>query len=169
MWWIPAAGTSQPKAKLRPSATPTRSAPASPGHTDGRLRQAGDDGCGRARPGHRSGRDGEEAGLYYVGDRRRFVSAVIIPDFHVLTMRLQASEDTDWQTLVTREDVRRLFGENVESVNADLPDYESIRKFVLLPTELSIASGELTPSLKVKRRVVMEKWGPLINELYAGE
>ena len=65
--------------------------------------------------------------------------------------------------------MRRLFGEIVESVNADLPDYESIRKFVLLPTELSIASGELTPSLKVKRRVVMEKWGPLINELYAGE
>ena len=57
----------------------------------------------------------------------------------------------------------------VESVNADLPNYETIRKFVLLPTELSIESGELTPSLKVKRRVVMEKWGHLISELYAGE
>ena len=104
-----------------------------------------------------------------VGDRRRFVSVVIVPDFHVLTTRLQVSVDTDWQTLVTREDVRRLFGGIVESVNADLPNYESIRKFVLLPTELSIESGELTPSLKVKRRVVMEKWGHLISELYAGE
>ncbi len=73
------------------------------------------------------------------------------------------------------EDVRRDKSESeanmvVESViaktNLDLPRFEQIKKFRLLPHDLSEASGELTPTLKVKRRVINEKFGYLIDEMY---
>ena len=56
---------------------------------------------------------------------------------------------------------------DVAKLTASLADYERIRKVALLPDELTIDNGELTPTLKVKRRVIDEKFGQLINELYS--
>ena len=64
--------------------------------------------------------------------------------------------------------MRALYQAELDRVNADLARFEQIKRFALLDRELSQEAGELTPSLKVKRKVVMESFAPLINELYAG-
>ena len=74
--------------------------------------------------------------------------------------------EIDPATLVVRDDVRALFEVAIGHVNAELPRYEQIKNFELLPTEFSVASGELTPTLKVRRRVVVEKYQGVIEGLY---
>jgi long-chain acyl-CoA synthetase len=54
----------------------------------------------------------------------------------------------------------------VTALTSELSDYERIRRVGLLPEELTIDSGELTPTLKVKRRIIDEKFGRMIDELY---
>ena len=56
---------------------------------------------------------------------------------------------------------------DVASLTSELADYERIRRIALLPNEFTIDNGELTPTLKVKRRVIDEKFGELIEELYS--
>ena len=102
-----------------------------------------------------------------VGDRRQFISAVIVPDFAALAAKLRTSGETDRRTVIQRADVLMFFDGIVEEVNASRPRHEQIRKFALLPTEFSVTTGELTPTLKVKRRVVGEKWNEVIDALYA--
>ena len=62
---------------------------------------------------------------------------------------------------------RRHLEQQVETVNASLARYETIKKFVILPAELSIETGELTPTMKLKRRVVTQKYAAEIDSLYA--
>ena len=102
-----------------------------------------------------------------IGDRRPFVSALIMPDFAALAATLGEPADADRAALAARADVRSRFDGIVEAVNADLPPHEQVRQHALVPAELSIATGELTPTLKVKRRVVAEKWRDDIEALYA--
>ena len=64
--------------------------------------------------------------------------------------------------------VRTLFQEIVDEVNADLAQYEKIKRFDCLPDDFSIDSGELTPTMKVKRRVVEKNYSEVIDALYAG-
>ena len=73
----------------------------------------------------------------------------------------------DRAELVKREDVVGLYEEIVDGLNRELAQYERIKRFALLPKEFSIESGELTPTLKVKRKVVEERWRETIKELYA--
>lgn len=102
-----------------------------------------------------------------VGDRRPFVAALIVPDVAALAAAVGAPADADRSALVSREDVRRRFDAIIDAVNADLPRHEQIRKYALVPAELSVATGELTPTLKLKRRVVAARWRDEIEALYA--
>jgi long-chain acyl-CoA synthetase len=63
-------------------------------------------------------------------------------------------------------EVRAALQQELDKVNATLAPYENIRRFAVLPIDFTEASGELTPSLKVKRKVVVEKYRPVIDELY---
>ena len=102
-----------------------------------------------------------------IGDRRPFVAVLIMPDFAALAAALGEPAVADREALVRRSDVLRLYDPVVEAVNAGRPAYEQTKRFRLVPAELTIEGGELTPTLKVKRRVIAEKWGDLIEELYA--
>ena len=103
-----------------------------------------------------------------LGDRERYISALIIPDFTALETRLKELGRPAGQReeLVKREDVTGLYDEILAGLNRELAQYERIKRFALLPTEFSIESGELTPTLKVKRKVVEEKWRDVIGSLY---
>jgi long-chain acyl-CoA synthetase len=100
-----------------------------------------------------------------LGDARPFVAAVIVPDFASLGARMGVT-DADRASLVGRDDVRTLFETVVNAVNTDLPAYAQLKKFALVATELTQAGGELTPTMKVKRQVVAERWKDTIDALY---
>ena len=102
-----------------------------------------------------------------IGDRRPYVAALILPDFAALAAALGADPAEDRAALVARADAARLYDPVVEAVNADRPRHEQIKRYRLLPAELSIAGGELTPTLKIKRRVIADKWATDIDALYA--
>jgi len=103
-----------------------------------------------------------------LGDGRRFASALIVPDFDALERRLKdlGRPPADRDALVTRDDVVALYGEVVNALNQDLSQFERIKKVRILPREFTIESGELTPTMKVKRKVVEQRWRAEIEELY---
>ena len=104
-----------------------------------------------------------------VGDRRRFIAVLLIPDraqLEELVLRDEASF-IPIEDLVERADVQSLYQEVVDEVNVTLAGFEQVRRFKLLPAEFSIAGGELTPTMKVRRRVVEERWNKVIEMLYA--
>jgi long-chain acyl-CoA synthetase len=104
-----------------------------------------------------------------VGDRRRFPAALIVPAFDVLGDRLKALglPGGDRAALVGRADVLGLYREIVDALNRDLAQFEQVKQIALLPAEFTIAGGELTPTLKVRRRVVETRWQDTIERLYA--
>ena len=104
-----------------------------------------------------------------VGDQRPYIAALLVPDFEALASRTSTAAPTNasLEEIVALPNVVQLFADVVEEVNARLARYEQVKRCALLPTEFSIATGELTPTLKVKRRVVAERWGSVIEDLYA--
>ena len=103
-----------------------------------------------------------------IGDRRKFLSAVIQPDFEALgnwAARNGLPTD-DRQALIDAPQTRELYENEIAEVNKELAKYEMIRAFDLLPNELSIEGGELTPTQKVKRRVIASKYADLIDGIY---
>ena len=104
-----------------------------------------------------------------LGDRRRFIAVLLLPDRTQLEERVRRSgaDLAPVEELVERADVRSLYQEVVDEVNVALAGFEQIKRFKVLPAEFSIAGGELTPTMKVRRRVVEERWKNAIEMLYA--
>lgn len=104
-----------------------------------------------------------------LGDRRNFVSALIVPSFPALDQRLRELKATSAprEELVHRPDVIAEYQKVVDRVNQQLGQFERIKKFVLLPAEFTLARGELTPTMKVRRKVVEELWAAQIEDMYA--
>lgn len=113
-------------------------------------------------------RDPLVAEAVLVGDRRKFVAALIVPNFPLLEARLglQSRPPTDRAALVARPDVRALYRDIVDRVNRELAQFEQIKQFALVPAEFTVAGGELTPTMKVRRRIVEERYRDLIEQLY---
>jgi long-chain acyl-CoA synthetase len=103
-----------------------------------------------------------------LGDRRRFASALIVPEFGALERRLKdlGRPPGDRDALIARDDVLALYQEIVDGLNRELSQFERLKKFRLLPREFTIESGELTPTMKVKRKAVEQSRGREIDELY---
>ncbi len=103
-----------------------------------------------------------------LGDRRRFVAALIVPEFAALERRLKelGRPPGPRETLIARDDVVALYGEIVEGLNRGLAQFETIKKFRLLPREFTIAAGELTPTMKVRRKGVEQNWSAEIDAIY---
>jgi long-chain acyl-CoA synthetase len=103
-----------------------------------------------------------------IGDRRPFIVALFSPSFDDLERwaKKEGITYTDLEDLSGRPEVSALFDEVVIGANASLARYEQIKKHRVLPISLSIEGGQLTPTLKVKRRVVEQQFSNLIDELY---
>src|SRR6266545_1157896 len=106
-----------------------------------------------------------------LGDRRRFASALLVPDFAALERRLKdlGGPPGEREKLVNRKDVVALYKDVVEALNQELSQFERIKRFRLLPREFTIESGELTPTMKVRRKTVEQNWKNEIDELYSAE
>jgi long-chain acyl-CoA synthetase len=106
-----------------------------------------------------------------VGAGRKQPIALIVPDWEVLTAALPSPQEEKHTSRVAwsrSADAVKLVQRDVIELTAPLADYERVRRIALLPEEFSIDGGELTPTLKVKRRVIDEKYGKLIDEIYNG-
>jgi long-chain acyl-CoA synthetase len=105
-----------------------------------------------------------------VGDKRKYVSALIVPDFERLRAwaKEQGIETKEREQLIEDRRVVDLYKSEVNKLTRSLADYEKVKRIALLPKEFTIDNGELTPTLKVRRRVVEEKHAEMIESLYAG-
>ena len=113
-----------------------------------------------------------------VGAGRKQPIALVVPDWEALRDSLAGKAagvanvnqrgPSDHVALSRDPAAVRLVQREVAQLTASLHDYERVRRVALLPDELTIDGGELTPTLKVKRRVIDEKYGRLIEELYEG-
>jgi len=105
-----------------------------------------------------------------VGSGRKQPTALIVPEWEALKQALdEAGEEypQDRTKLCQFSPAVKVVQRDVATLTSELADYERIRRIALLPDEFTIDNGELTPTLKVKRRVVDEKFGELIEDLYS--
>ena len=102
------------------------------------------------------------------GDRKPFVTALLVPAFEpLLAWAAQRGLPTgDTVALLGHPDVRSLYEGIVEEVNGELARFETIKKFQLLAQPFTMDGGELTPTLKVKRRVIEQRFAALLEEMY---
>ncbi len=100
-----------------------------------------------------------------LGDGSGTVGALILPDFDRLkAWGKEHDRDTkDVAALAADPDVRRLLKKEVDGLSGDLADFERIKRLAVLPAPLTIEGGELTPTLKIRRKAVAEKYGALLE------
>ncbi len=104
-----------------------------------------------------------------VGAERKFVGSLIVPSFHNLKewARTNGVKTNSNEELIRHPKVIELYKELIESFNKYFNHVEQIKKFELLPQEWSIETGEMTPKMSLKRKVLMEKFKPAIERIYS--
>ncbi|MFB3852246.1 MAG: long-chain fatty acid--CoA ligase [Vicinamibacterales bacterium] len=103
-----------------------------------------------------------------IGENRRFPAVLIVPDFGRLEAEARARR-IEWashEDLVAHPAVVGRYQEVVERLNQTLGQFERIKKFAVLPTEFTMERDELTPSMKVRRKVVEDRWKDVIERMY---
>lgn len=103
-----------------------------------------------------------------IGDRRKYVTAIIIPAFKALreyarkkNIRFMTNAD-----LIHNIDIRSLIQQHIDALQANFASYEQVKRFVLLPHEFTVESGELTNTLKLRRRVINHRYASEIEAMY---
>jgi long-chain acyl-CoA synthetase len=103
-----------------------------------------------------------------IGDRRKYASVILSPHFPLLEDWARANGVVfhSHEELVASSKVRELYRGIVEDLNKKLAHFETIKKILVVPDEFTVAGGEITPTLKLKRRVIEAKYKQQIDELY---
>jgi long-chain acyl-CoA synthetase len=106
-----------------------------------------------------------------VGDRRKFVSALVVPNLPAVEAeaRKVGIAFSNPPELVANPWTQGLIEAEIERLTADMAQYEKIKRFALLPNDFSFASGEMTYTLKLRRRKIEERYREIIDRLYDGE
>jgi long-chain acyl-CoA synthetase len=103
-----------------------------------------------------------------IGDRRMFLSALIVPDFEALKEYADAHK-INYETveeLTENKIIKKLIEDELSQIQRNLANYEKVRKFTLLEKPFSLENGEITPSLKIKRKVVEQLYKDKIEKMY---
>lgn len=108
--------------------------------------------------------------IMVVGPERKFVGALIVPSFNMLKkwMQHKGIPFTSNEEAIKNPQVIEKYNRIIEGLNTQFNHVEQIKKFELLPREWSIETGEMTPKLSLKRKVVTEKYKDQIENIYAG-
>lgn len=107
--------------------------------------------------------------MIVVGAERKFAGALIVPAFGVLK-EWCSEQGIDYpgnSEIIKNEKVLAIIRDTVERYNQFFNQVEQIKKFELLPNEWTVDGGEMTPTLKLKRKVIMEKYRDAIERIYA--
>lgn len=108
--------------------------------------------------------------IIVIGNNRKFPAALIVPSYDFLREWAKIKNLTignNNEELIKTEKVINRIQKEIDSINKEYGKFEQIKKFVLLPVEFSIDGGELTPTLKLKRKVIMEKYAHIEAGIYA--
>ena len=105
-----------------------------------------------------------------VGDRRMFITALIVPDFEALKEYADAHRITykDPMELTQMKQIYEMLEKDLGQFQRKLAGYEKVRKFTILEKPFTVEGGEMTPSLKLKRKVIESRYTNLIDEMYEG-
>jgi long-chain acyl-CoA synthetase len=105
-----------------------------------------------------------------VGERRNYLCALLTLDRDAAKRFARENNlPEDFDALIKHPRLQAALQKGVDEMNSHLARFETIKRFVVLPGEFSAESGELTPTLKIKRKVVAQKYGPQIESMYPGE
>jgi long-chain acyl-CoA synthetase len=104
-----------------------------------------------------------------LGDNRKFISALVAPSFDALEAWAQkkAITYTSVEDLIEHPEVIRFYRKRIDYHSKPLARYETIKKFTLLPRPFTIEDGDITPTLKLKRKNINEKYKDLIDAMYS--
>lgn len=102
------------------------------------------------------------------GDRRKFVSAIVVPNFTEVGEWAAANDITDVtpEALSENQKVYDMLLTEVERIMENFSSYEAVKKIIVVPREFSVEDGTLTPTLKIKKRVVEERYKAKLDALY---
>ena len=109
--------------------------------------------------------------IVMIGNKRSYAAALVVPNFDNLENWAKAKglPYATREELAAKPEVAAHYKELVAELTSDLAQFEKIKKVAVLPREFSLEAGELTPTLKVKRRVVEQKYKAMIDALYGGD
>ncbi|HVV82783.1 MAG TPA: long-chain fatty acid--CoA ligase [Kofleriaceae bacterium] len=104
------------------------------------------------------------------GDKRNFCTALLTLDEEAIKKWAGANGlgGKDMKALAESPEVAKLLQPYIDQVNSQIAKWETVKKFQILPRDLTVEEGELTPSLKVKRKAVEKKYAPLLDRMYEG-
>jgi long-chain acyl-CoA synthetase len=103
-----------------------------------------------------------------IGDKRKFISALIVPNFEKLVEYADANNISysDYSDLVENKTILNFVESEITRATPGLASYEKVRRIALLDREFEIERGEITPTLKVKRNIIEQKYKPVIDSIY---
>lgn len=106
--------------------------------------------------------------LVVVGENQAFMAALIVVDFEALEAwaKEQNISYNSMEDLLSKEGIQEIYKKEIRRYSKELASHEKIRDFRLVSTEFTVETGELTPTLKVKRRVIEDKYGDLIQSIF---
>ncbi len=106
--------------------------------------------------------------IMIVAEGKPFVSALVVPNFEILKEELPklGVSFTTWKEVVENPKIQDYYWEKIQSYQSNLSGFEKVKKFVLLSSDFEISSGEITPTLKIKRNIVLEKYQSEIEKMY---
>ena len=102
---------------------------------------------------------------------KKYISALIVPSFVQLTEKKKKNGVVvlSNEELIKDKQVLSLLDNEIKKFNDNFGQWEQIKKFVALPNEWSVESGELTPTMKPKRKIIAERYSKEINSIYAAD
>ncbi len=105
-----------------------------------------------------------------IGDQRKFVSALIVPAFDMLKDYAKSNKIifTDEADLISKPQIIKLIESEIKSMQSEFASYEQVKRFTLLAKPFTMQTGELTDTLKLRRRVINERYQALIDAMYEG-
>jgi len=106
--------------------------------------------------------------IVIVGEQKSYMAALITPDFEVLEAYANEHDIVydNWDDLIKEKSIREIYKKQVRSISNELASHEKIRDFRLIADTFDVETGELTPTLKVKRRIVKDRYSDLIEDMF---
>lgn len=104
-----------------------------------------------------------------IAEGRSYVTALIVPNFEALEVKAKQDQIsfTSHEDLIKNPEIISFYNQKINELQKELAGYEKIKKITLLPRDFQMDLGEITPTLKVRRKVVLEKYADLIDKMYS--